>query len=183
MRQVLGFAKVALIGWSALALVAIDVAKAYPDHISQLILSGGLTTFGDDDDDRYWAMLASDERKAALADNNARLDRAALATMPSGKAMGIQYAANGPRYWHDATFNCLSLYGDDEWDVLFWERLVPECVARHRDVSAIQDITTPIFLAQGVGFRVSADLLARCYQDLPELRVPCLRAQWSLSVL
>lgn len=149
MRLALGHERVGLLGWSILSLVAIDFAKAYPASLSRLILVGGVARMGAPDD-RYWEMVASAERKARLAENQARLDRSALAALPPGRAKTLEYAANGPRYWYDPTFDCAPLYADDEWDLAFWDRLVQELRPRHLDTSAIAGVATPTFLAQGV---------------------------------
>ena len=149
LRAALGHEQVGFLGWSILSLVGLDYALAYPDSVARLILVGGLPRVGDTDDS-YWEMVASPERKARLAANLARLDPASLDAMSPGRAQTARYAANGPRYWYDFTFDCAPLYADDEWDMAQWDWLVRELGSRHRDTAAIAGVAPPTFLAQGV---------------------------------
>jgi pimeloyl-ACP methyl ester carboxylesterase len=149
LREALGHEKIAIIGWSMISLLAIDLAVAFPERISHLILIGGLTHFGQSDD-RYWDMLASSERKTILEQNNANLAARTPTDLPASRVVALQYAANGPRYWCDPTFDCLPLYGDDEWDVTLLGQMVQILQARHPEPSVIEGVSTPIFLAQGV---------------------------------
>lgn len=149
LRQALGHARIGFLGWSILSLIGLDFALTYPDSLTRLILIGGLPRVGETDDS-YWAMVASPERKAQLAANTARLAQSGVESLPPGRAQTLRYAANGPRYWYDQTFDCAPLYADDEWDMAQWDWLVRELGPRHRDTAAIAGVTPPTFLAQGV---------------------------------
>jgi proline iminopeptidase len=148
LRGALGLEKVALLGWSVLALFAIDFAKAYPQSVSHLILIGGPARM--ERDWQYWEMVASPERKAILAANNERLDQAALSAVPPGRAMPLRYAADAPRYFYDPTFDPLPLYEGDEWDVPFFHHMFDRFAERHAGIEPILGVEAPTFLAQGV---------------------------------
>ncbi len=142
LRAALGHERIGFLGWSMFSLVGMDYALAYPDSMSRLILIGGLPSWPDWDDDSYWDMVASPERKARLAENLTRLG-------DQPPTPGELYAARGPRYWYDATFDCTPLYADDEWDMAQNDWMVAQLAPRHPDPAAIAGVKPPTFLAQG----------------------------------
>jgi proline iminopeptidase len=158
LRAALGHERIGFLGWSMLSLVGMDFALSYPDSVSRLILIGALPRWPDADS--YWETVASPERKARLAENLARLEDSGVEPLPPGapesdqhvrrQAMTLRYAAYGPRYWYDPTFDCAPLYAEDEWDVAQLDWLVEQLMPRHRDTGAIAGIRPPTFLAQGV---------------------------------
>jgi pimeloyl-ACP methyl ester carboxylesterase len=160
LRAALGHERIGLLGWSIFSLVGMDFALAYPNSVSRLILIGGLPSWPDSDDYRYWETVASPERKVRLAANLARLEGSGVEPLPPGApepdqlvrrwAQTLRYAAYGPRYWYDATFDCAPLYADDEWDMAQWDWLVAQVAPRHPNAAAIAGVKPPTFLAQGV---------------------------------
>jgi proline iminopeptidase len=159
LRAALGHERIGFLGWSICSLIGLDFALAYPDSVSRLILVGAVPYLGAWDDS-YWDTIASPERKARLAENLTRLEQSGVEPLPPGapepdqqvraRAQPLRYAAYGPRYWYDPTFDCASLYAEDEWDVAQLDWLGAQLVPRHPDAAAIAGVTTPTFLAQGV---------------------------------
>lgn len=113
LRAALGYERIGFLGWSMFSLVGMDYALAYPDSVSRLILIGGLPSWPDWADDSYWDTVASPQRKARLTEN-----LTGLGDQPP--TPGELYAARGPRYWYDATFDCTPLYADDDGT---WRRM------------------------------------------------------------
>ncbi len=159
LRAALGHERIGFLGWSIFSLVGMNFALAYPDSTSRLILIGAVPTLSEWDDG-YWDTVASPERKAHLAENLARLERSGVEPLPPGaqepdqlvrrRAQTPRYAAYGPRYWYDPTFDCAPLYADDEWDLAQLDWLWTQLAPRHRDAAAIAGVKPPTFLAQGV---------------------------------
>jgi proline iminopeptidase len=158
LRAALGHQQISFLGWSMFSLLGMDFALSYPDSVSRLILIGALPCWPDTDD--YWETVASPERKAHLAENLARLERSGVKPLPPGaaepdqivrrQAMTMRYAAHGPRYWYDPTFDCTPLYADDRWDLDQFDWLANQLFPRHRDSATVAGVTAPTFLAQGV---------------------------------
>jgi len=158
LRAALEHERIGFLGWSMYSLVGVDFALAYPDSVSRLILVGAVPCWPSSDS--YWETVASPQRKARLTDNLARLEGSGVQPLPPGapesdqvvrrRAQTQRYAAFGPRYWYDASFDCAPLYADDEWDVAQLDWFVAQLMPRHRDVAAIAGVRPPTFLAQGV---------------------------------
>jgi len=76
-RESLGIERLALVGHSSNAHIAITYATKHPQHTSHLILVCGVpyafSEFSEEAED-FWKKNASDERKAILAENLERLD-------------------------------------------------------------------------------------------------------------
>ena len=101
LRQALGLPRVAVLGFSAGGLFALEYAARHPERVSHAIAVGTPPTLGAEFEParrRYWEAFASDERKALLQRNRERLTEDALKEASPSEAWIMRYAALGPMY-------------------------------------------------------------------------------------
>ena len=152
LRRALGLPRVAVLGFSACGLFALEYAARHPERVSHVIGIGTGPLLGPEFDRArrtYWDSFASDERKAILRQNQERLTDEMLRSMSPSEAWIARYAALGPMYWYDATFDCSALYAGDRIEAALSDRLFGT-VLPGRDVTPILPaIQAPVFLAHG----------------------------------
>ena len=106
-REHLGIDRMAVLGHSAHAQIALAYACRHPDHVSHLVLVAGVPyAFADfaDEAARFVEAEALAERKALLAKGEAGLnDR--LAAGPPTRSFAITYLARTPLYWADPAYD------------------------------------------------------------------------------
>jgi proline iminopeptidase len=149
-RKHLGLGKVAILGHSGHAYMALHYAKRYPDHVSHVILlaispDSSMESF--QAADRYLEESVCPERKAALAESLSHLE-AEIATNPDN-AFVLRMLRSGPRIWFDHTFDARPLWQgvkvipqvvDYVWGMLF----------RTLDITAgLDHVTQPVFVGLG----------------------------------
>ena len=107
-RQALNLGRVVVIGHSGHAYMALEYAKKYPDNVSHVVMIGiapDLSAASAAAQTQYWDATASEDRKAALAENIRRVSDSALAAMPPSQGFIQAYVRNGPRAWYDPRFD------------------------------------------------------------------------------
>jgi len=112
LRAELRLERVAVLGHSGHGFIPLRYATRHPYSISQSVLVGAVPAFDARviaEQERHWAMLASEERKQALAYNRERV-RDVLSKATGEEAVVINYVANGPLFWYDARFDCTRLW-------------------------------------------------------------------------
>jgi len=106
-RESLGIERLALVGHSSNAHIAITYATKHPQHTSHLILVCGVpyafSEFSEEAED-FWKKNASDERKAILAENLERLDTV-RASGPPTRSFAAMFLANGSKVWRDPSYD------------------------------------------------------------------------------
>jgi proline iminopeptidase len=151
-RQELGLGRVAVLGHSGHALMALEYAKQYPAHVSHVIMIGmapDLSAASAAAADRYWQESVSPDRKAILAENFQRLPDERLAQLPPGEQFIRNYVRNGPRIWYDPRFDSSPL-----WEGIEVNRDMIDHVwgGVFREIDITHGLTTfdrPVFLALG----------------------------------
>jgi proline iminopeptidase len=151
-RQQLALGRVAVIGHSGHALMALEYAKKYPTSVSHVIMIGmapDLSAASTEAARRYWNESVSPERKAALQENVRRVPDAELAKLPAGERFVRSYVRNGPRIWFAPRFDSSPFWQGVEVNLdmigYVWGQVF-------RDIDISQGLTTldtPVFLALG----------------------------------
>jgi proline iminopeptidase len=155
-RRALGLGRVAVLGHSAHAFLALAYAARYPEHTSHVLaIAGapGMTPGVFARTTTYWDLVASPERKRILADNRARLTEDALARLTPSERVIVPYVANGPVFFADPTYDCTSLWdGHDQIsDRLFARFWGPQGqLAAFDPEASLPKVVAPTFIAQGV---------------------------------
>jgi proline iminopeptidase len=151
-RQQLGLGRVAVIGHSGHALMALEYAKKHPAGVSHVIMIGmapDLSAASGEAARRYWDESVSPERKAALQENVRRMPDEDLATLPAGPRFIRGYVRNGPRIWYDPRFDSSPFWEGVEINIdmlgYVWGQVF-------RDIDITQGLSaldSPVFLALG----------------------------------
>jgi proline iminopeptidase len=156
LRQALGFERLAVLGHSAHSVVALAYAAQFPERVSHVIIVGGLPalapTFGEERA-RYWEVVASPERKQRLAENHARLTSEVSAGLSPSERLRVTYAADGPLYFYDATYDCTPLWaGHDDYSPELYQRFWGPGgqFATFDPDASFPCILAPVFIAHGV---------------------------------
>ena len=151
-RQELGLGRVAVLGHSGHALMALEYTKKYPAHVSHVIMIGmapDLSAANAAAADRYWQESVSPERKAVLEENFQRLPDELLAQLPPDEQFIRTYVRNGPRIWYDPRFDSSPLWEGVEVnrDMIdhVWGGVFREIDITH----GLATFDRPVFLALG----------------------------------
>lgn len=151
-RQVLGLGRIAVIGHSGHALMALEYAKKYPKNVSHVIMIGmspnlGIAAWAATE--RHWQESVSPDRKAALKASRGRLPDTDLAKLPPSEAFIRRYVRDGPRAWYDARFDATPLWAGVEVNVKMFDHVWGNVF---RDIDITRGLSTfdrPVLLALG----------------------------------
>jgi proline iminopeptidase len=155
-RRALGLGRVAVLGHSAHAMLALAYAARHPDttsHVLAIAGAPGISAGGAARTATYWELVASPERKRILAENRARLTADAMATLTPSERIIVPYVANGPMFFPDPTYDCTPLWEGHEQlsDRLFARFWGPQGQFGAFDgEAALARIVAPAIIAQGV---------------------------------
>ena len=149
-RQQVGVDRIAVLGHSVHAQIALAYARKYAHRTSHLILVGGVpyafTEFAEEAA-RFWQEYASPERKAILETNVKDLD-AHLAAAPATRSFAVTYRAHGPLYWANPAYDAApvleGLENGPAFDQLF--ALVPSRAEVRR---SLEQVRVPSLLVLG----------------------------------
>lgn len=151
-RKALSLEKMAVMGHSMFALMALEYAKKYPERTSQIIMIAMSPHYNDSTliaGSKYWESQASDERKLLWKQNQEKLTEEILSSVSPSEAFIMRYVASGPRRWYQPTY-------DASW---LWEGVQPNMdILNHHlgpvfmeyDITqGLERVTMPVFLAVG----------------------------------
>ena len=151
-RQELGLGRIAVIGHSGHALMALEYAKKFPASVSHLIMIGiapDLSFAGAEAAERYWQESVSPERKAALRENVRRMPDKVLEKLPPPERFVKNYVRDGPRAWYNPHFDATPLWSGVEVNVAMFDHVWGE-VFRDIDITrSLSRLDRPVFLALG----------------------------------
>mgnify|MGYP001055047935 CR=1 FL=1 len=156
LRQAMGLEGVAVLGHSGHSILALAYAARFPARVSHVIVVGGMPAFAPDLAARtaaYWDVVASPERKRRLATNQARLAGVALAPLTPIARLVATYAAEGPRYFYDMTYDCADLWaGHGDFSEALHRRFwgTGGQFAPFAPAADFPRIAMPVFIAHGV---------------------------------
>jgi len=149
-RQHIGVDRIAVLGHSIHAQIALAYARKYAHRTSHLILVGGVPyAFAEfaEEAARFWQEHASPERKGILETNVKELHER-LAAAPATRSFAVTYRAHGPLYWADPAYDAApvleGLENSPAFDRLF--ALVPSRAEVRR---ALEQVQVPSLLVLG----------------------------------
>jgi proline iminopeptidase len=151
-RQQLGLGRVAVIGHSGHAYMALEYAKKYPAHVSHLVMiaiAPDLSAASRAAAERHWNESVAPERKAAMHDNIRALPVEELAELKGREAFVRGYVRNGPRAWFDPRFDSTPLWEGVEINTDMFDYVWGE-VFRDIDIArGLETFDRPVLLALG----------------------------------
>ena len=149
-RQHVGVDRMAVLGHSIHAQIALAYAQKYAHRTSHLILVGGVpyafTEFAEEAA-RFWQEHASPERKAIFDKNVKDLD-ARLAAAPATRSFAVAYHAHGPLYWADPAYDAAPFLEGLENSPAF-DRLVALIPSRAEVRRSLEQVSVPSLLVLG----------------------------------
>ncbi len=151
-RQQLGLGRIAVIGPSGNAFMALEYAKKYPvnvSHVVMIAIKPDLSATSAAATERSWQESASPERKAIMQENLLRLPDEKLAQLPQGEQFNRRYIRNGPRKWYDPRFDASALWEGVEVNMDIFNYVYGQ-VFRDIDITqGLEAFDRPVFLALG----------------------------------
>jgi len=155
-RRELNLGRVAVLGHSAHSLLAFAFAARYPEHTSHVLSVAGTPGANPGVFARaaqYWNLVASPERKRIFAENQAKNSPESLARLTPSERLIKSYAANGPMFFPDPTYDCTPLWeGHDQMsEGVFMRFWAPGGQLGAFDTDAnLPKVVAPVFIATGV---------------------------------
>ena len=151
-RRQLGLARVAIMGHSGHAFMALEYAKKYPANVSHVIMIGVAPDFGEANSraiEQYWQATASADRKAAMAANLQRVPDAALDRLAPRDRFVASYVRDGPRAWYDPRFDASALWEGVEINMDMLNHVWGRTFAQIDITRGLNTLDRPVFLALG----------------------------------
>jgi proline iminopeptidase len=152
-RAAIGVERIAVVGHSVHGFLPPAYALQYPAHAWGAVVISCPPSVPDDWQavaKPYWETMASNERKALLAEKQAALDPAELATLPPDQAFIRSYAAVSPERFADPTFDPLSLWEGCVFDIAVFEQVNGPMFDRYDPTQDFPRLTCPVFVAVGI---------------------------------
>lgn len=174
LRQELGLGRVAVIGHSGHAFMALEYGKKYPEHTSHVVMIGISPIFGPEmleAAEGNWQSIASSDRRAAEDENMLRLSDEELAKLPPDQAFIQAYVRNAARVWHNPRFDCTPLWEGVTINMDMFGYVWGELFAAIDVTVGLDTFDRPVFMALGrhdfiVGPPSSWDPIKPRFKDL-----------------
>jgi len=149
-RKALNLDKIAIIGHSGHAYMALEYAKKYPQNVSQVIL----IAFGPNHSqtshqaaEQYWQDSVCPERKLALEESLKSLEEE-LQAAPDKRF--ITFALKfGPKSWYDYHFDTSSLWKDIRVNMQMFDYVWGNVFANIDVTKGLENLDKPVFMALG----------------------------------
>ncbi|HTJ45097.1 MAG TPA: alpha/beta hydrolase [Kofleriaceae bacterium] len=155
-RRALGLGRVAVLGHSAHAFLALAYAARYPEvtsHVLAIAGAPGMTAGVFARSTTYWDLVASPERKRILAEKRAALTEEVMARLTPSERVIVPYAANGPMIFPDPRYDCTPLWeGHDQISDRLQARFFGPGgqFAAFDPEAALPKVLAPVFIANGI---------------------------------
>jgi proline iminopeptidase len=151
-RKALGIERMAVLGHSALGVLALEYGKKYPEHTSHVIMIGTPPNVNEEYQklvDEFWESDASDERKTIWENRRRELTDEYLSKVSPFEAWSLRYINSSPWYWFNPEYDCSWLWegldGNMELIDYFFETLLNEYEAS----KGLDQLNLPVFIAMG----------------------------------
>lgn len=167
--ETLGLEKPILMAHSAYGIVALELAKKYPDLCGGLIIIGTPVNSNPQvaaQNNAIFEEEADERRKKIAKERRLQLEAEDLSGLsPSNRFKREYIFGAAPRYWHQPDYDCSALWEGLELDPLldhFFAKILP-----HIDVTqGLENITIPVFHAVGLS---DYDCCPWLWNNLPAL--------------
>jgi proline iminopeptidase len=150
-RAGLGLERFVIFGHSMHALMALEYAKAHPEHVSHVVMLGMSPRFdavAQQQARDHWNTDASDERKEILDRQMGALTDEVLAELSPEEVIARQYAARGPMYWADPSYDASWLWKDVPFDADLMNAFLAGLDDYHA-LDGIADLKAPVLVVVG----------------------------------
>jgi proline iminopeptidase len=127
-RIALGVDKIAVMGHSMFSVIPPSYALKYPEHVSHLIVTGGMPSISEKSDkasNEYWEKEASEERKEIHRRNIEALTEDVMSKLSPSEAFIRNYVAKTPRLFYNPVHDLTDMWEGVEFNTDFsgryWE--------------------------------------------------------------
>jgi proline iminopeptidase len=151
-RKTLNLGRIAVIGHSGHAFMALEYAKKYPQNVSHVIMISigpDMSAATSAATAQRWRDSASSERKAVMAENRQRIPDSLLARLSPSERYIRRNVRDAPRSWYNPRFDPSLIWegSNVNTDVMnhVWGRLFP----RLEITRGLDRLDAPVFLALG----------------------------------
>lgn len=151
-RQELRLGRIAVVGHSGHAFMALEYAKKYPANVSHVIMIAIAPDLGAANTramEQHWEEFASLQRKAILDEQRRRLPDPQLAALVPSEAFIKGYIRNAPRIWYDPHFDSSALWAGVEINMGMFNHVWGRIFADIDIERGLAVLDRPVFLALG----------------------------------
>ncbi len=151
-REELGLGRIAVVGHSGNAFMALEYAKRYPENVSHVIMIGIAPDLGAANTqamEQNWQEFASQQRKAVMEENLQRIPDEQLAALPPGQGFIRGYIRDAPRIWYDPHFDSSPLWEGVQINMDMFNHVWGRIFADIDITQQLDSFDRPVFLALG----------------------------------
>lgn len=152
-RDTLSLAKCILIGHSAHALLALEYAKKYPQHVSHVVMIGISRNLSPECAamaERNWEESVWPERKEALAERVREFSDETLAKLPPAERFVKWNVRRAPQSWYDFHFDSSPLWQGTSPNMPILDFFYGVALRDLDITKGLEDFNLPLFLALGI---------------------------------
>jgi len=152
LRQHLGLERVAVIGHSGQAYMALEYGKKYPENTSHVVMIGIAPDLGEASAElaeKNYQTLADSDRLAAEQENLLTLPDAELAKLSPDEAFVRGYVRSAARVWYNPRFDCTHLWQDVKINLDMFDYVWGKLFAEIDVTKDLENFDRPVFLALG----------------------------------
>lgn len=152
LRTDLDLGRVAVVGHSGHAFMALEYGKKYPEHTSHVIMIGISPVFGEgmlEEAEENWQSIASSDRRVAEVENMKRISDAQLAELAPDQAFMQTYIRNAARVWHDPRFDCTPFWDGVTINMDMFNYVWGDLFAKIDVTDGLDSFDRPVFMALG----------------------------------
>lgn len=152
LRSHLDLDRIAVVGHSGHAFMALEYGKRYPEHTSHVIMIGISPVLGDgmlEEAEKNWQAIASPDRRAAEKENMESVSDEELAELAPDQAFIRTYIRNAARVWHDPRFDCTPFWEDVSVNMDMFNHVWGDLFTKIDVTDGLEGFDRPVFLALG----------------------------------
>jgi proline iminopeptidase len=152
-RVAIGVERIAVVGHSMCGMFPLAYAQHYPDAVWGAVIIACMPAYlraRQSVVTAYWETMASQERKALLAERLAGFDESELNALPPDQAWIQRYIATGPRQFADPTFDWSFFWDDCTVDLDVFQHVAQVVLDEYDPTPAFPTIACPVFVTVGI---------------------------------
>lgn len=152
LRSHLDLDRVAVVGHSGHAFMALEYGKRYPEHTSHVVMIGISPVLGEgmlEEAEKNWQAIASPDRRAAEKENLGSVSDEELAQLEPDQAFIRSYVRNAARVWHDPRFDCTPLWDDVSINMDMFNHVWGDLFTKIDVTDGLEEFDRPVFMALG----------------------------------
>lgn len=150
--KTLALGEIIIIGHSAHALMALEYAKKYSNHVTHVVMIGispNLSSSNAEAAENYWNESVWPDRKKALEERVSDLPDEVLAKLPADQRFVKWYVRRDPQAWYDYSFDSSHLWEGVFPNMTMFDFLYGVALRNIDITQGLESFDRPVFLALG----------------------------------